>query len=112
MRTAKMLSSLFSFALVVGTAVTWTSLFLIGRTGEHLAIVGTGDVDNVRATGAWPEVIGYVQASPGVPVVGQPLTLRLSLDDPTPVGAAVALPYESVRAGDVVSGAMRTTGRS
>ena len=50
-----------SFALVVGTAVTWTSLFLISRTGEHLAIVGTGDVDNVRATGAWPEVIGYVQ---------------------------------------------------
>lgn len=50
-----------SFPLVVGTSVTWTSLFLISRTGEHLAIVGTGDVENVRSTGAWPEVIGYVQ---------------------------------------------------
>ncbi|MGN6361461.1 MAG: M24 family metallopeptidase [Thermomicrobiales bacterium] len=49
-----------SFPLVVGTGVTWTSLFLIGRD-EHVAIVGTGDVENVRATGAWPEVIGYVQ---------------------------------------------------
>lgn len=51
-----------SFPLVVGTSVTWTSLFLISRTGEHLAIVGTGDVDNVLATGAWPDVVGYVQS--------------------------------------------------
>ena len=50
-----------SMALVVGTAVTWTSLFLISRTAPHVAIVGTGDVANVRSTGAWPEVIGYVQ---------------------------------------------------
>ncbi len=50
-----------SFPLVVGTSVTWTGLFLISRMGEHLAIVGTGDVDNVRSTGAWPEVTGYVQ---------------------------------------------------
>ncbi len=50
-----------SFPLVVGTSVTWTGLFLISRTGEHLAIVGTGDVDNVRSTGAWPDTTGYVQ---------------------------------------------------
>ncbi len=50
-----------SFPLVVGTSVTWTSLFLISRTGEHIAIVGTADVENVKATGAWPDVIGYVQ---------------------------------------------------
>ncbi|MDP9372563.1 MAG: M24 family metallopeptidase, partial [Chloroflexota bacterium] len=50
-----------SFPLVVGASVTWTSLFLIGRTGENVAIVGTGDVENVRSTGAWPNVIGYVQ---------------------------------------------------
>jgi Xaa-Pro aminopeptidase len=50
-----------SFPLVVGTSVTWTSLFLIGRSGGHLAIVGTGDVENVKRTGAWPEVAGYVQ---------------------------------------------------
>jgi Xaa-Pro aminopeptidase len=51
-----------SFPLVVGTSVTWTSLFLIGRNGEHLAIVGTGDVESVKATGAWDNVIGYVQS--------------------------------------------------
>lgn len=50
-----------SFPLVVGTSVTWTSLFSISRTGAHIAIVGTGDVENVKATGAWPRVIGYVQ---------------------------------------------------
>jgi hypothetical protein len=51
-----------SFPLVVGTAVTWTSAFLIGRNGEHLAIVGTGDVEAVKATGAWDNVVGYVQS--------------------------------------------------
>lgn len=51
-----------SFPLVVGANVTWTSAFLIGRNGEHLAIVGTGDVEAVKATGAWDEVIGYVQS--------------------------------------------------
>ena len=51
-----------SFPLVVGTSVTWTGLFLISRTGEHLALVGTGDVDNVRSTQAWPDVTGYVQS--------------------------------------------------
>jgi Xaa-Pro aminopeptidase len=50
-----------SFPLVVGTSVTWTSLFLVSRTGENVAIVGTGDVENVKATGAWPDTIGYVQ---------------------------------------------------
>lgn len=51
-----------SFPLVVGTSVTWTSLFLIPRQGQPLAIVGTGDVENIRATGAWDDVIGYVQS--------------------------------------------------
>lgn len=50
-----------SFPLVVGTSVTWTAFFLIGRNGEHVAIVGTGDVENVKATGAWDRVSGYVE---------------------------------------------------
>ncbi len=49
-----------SFPLVVGTSVTWTAFFLIGRNGENVAIVGTGDVENVKATGAWDEVTGTV----------------------------------------------------
>ncbi len=51
-----------SFPLVIGTSITWTGLFLISRTGEHLAIVGTGDLANVQATGAWSTVEGYVQS--------------------------------------------------
>jgi Xaa-Pro aminopeptidase len=50
-----------SLPLVVGTSVTWESAFLISRDGNHIAIVGTGDVDNIRTTGAWENVIGYVQ---------------------------------------------------
>jgi Xaa-Pro aminopeptidase len=50
-----------SLPLVVGTSVTWESAFLIARNGEHLAIVGTGDVANVQQTGAWDNVIGYVE---------------------------------------------------
>jgi Xaa-Pro aminopeptidase len=50
-----------SLPLVVGTSVTWDSFFLISRRGEHVAIVGTGDVENIKQTVAWDEVIGYVQ---------------------------------------------------
>jgi Xaa-Pro aminopeptidase len=54
-----------SMPLVVGTSVTWESAFLISRTGEHLAIVGTGDVANVKQTGAWDNVVGYVEGISG-----------------------------------------------
>ncbi len=51
-----------SFPLVVGTSVTWTSLFLISRGGEQLAIAGTGDTANIAMGGAWTETVGYVQS--------------------------------------------------
>ncbi|MBX6342061.1 MAG: aminopeptidase P family protein, partial [Thermomicrobiaceae bacterium] len=54
-----------SLPLVVGTSVTWESAFLISKTGEHLAIVGSGDAANVRQTGAWDEIIGYVEGIRG-----------------------------------------------
>jgi Xaa-Pro dipeptidase len=50
-----------SLPLVLGTSVTWESFFLISRTGEHVAIVGTGDVENIKQTGAWDNIVGYVQ---------------------------------------------------
>ncbi len=53
-----------SLPLVVGTSVTWESFFLISRTSENVAIVGTGDVENIKQTDAWNQVVGYVQ-SPG-----------------------------------------------
>lgn len=50
-----------SLPLVVGTSVTWESAFLVSRDGNHVAIVGTGDVDNIKTTNAWDNVVGYVQ---------------------------------------------------
>lgn len=54
-----------SMPLVVGTSVTWESAFLVSRDGSHVAIVGTGDVDNIETTGAWDNVIGYVEGISG-----------------------------------------------
>lgn len=50
-----------SLPLVLGTSVTWETALLISRTGCHRAIVGTGDVENVKQTGAWDDVVGYVE---------------------------------------------------
>src|SRR5690606_26593573 len=50
-----------SLPLVLGTSVTWETALLISRTGRHRAIVGTGDVENVKQTGAWDDVVGYVE---------------------------------------------------
>ncbi len=69
--------------LVVGTSVTWESSFLISRDGDHAAIVGTGDVQNIKQTGAWDNVIGYVQG------FSQPLIAELERRDPN----AIALNY-------------------
>lgn len=55
-----------SLPLVVGTSVTWESAFLVSRSGDHAAIVGTGDVANIETTGAWDNVIGYVEGISGV----------------------------------------------
>lgn len=65
-----------SLPLVVGTSVTWESAFIISRTGDHVAIVGTGDVENIRQTGAWDNVIGYVQG------IREPLQDELAKRDP------------------------------
>ncbi|MCM8749172.1 Xaa-Pro peptidase family protein [Thermomicrobiaceae bacterium CFH 74404] len=65
-----------SLPLVVGTSVTWESAFLVSRTGEHTAIVGTGDVENIRQTGAWDNVVGYVEG------VSRPLLEALERYDP------------------------------
>jgi Xaa-Pro aminopeptidase len=54
-----------SLPLVVGTSVTWESAFLVSRSGEHVAIVGTGDVENIKQTGAWDNVVGYVEGISG-----------------------------------------------
>jgi Xaa-Pro aminopeptidase len=74
-----------SLPLVVGTSVTWESAFLVSRTGEHIAIVGTGDVENIRQTGAWENVVGYVEGISG------PMIAALERLDPN----AIALNYST-----------------
>ena len=47
--------------LVIGTTITWPSAFLITASGQTIALVGTGDVGNVRSTGGYDRVDGYVK---------------------------------------------------
>lgn len=49
-----------SLALVVGTTVTWTSIFLMTADGERTAIVGTYDKPNLENTGNFTRVLDYV----------------------------------------------------
>lgn len=72
-----------SLPLVVGTSVTWESAFMISRTGRHRALVGTGDVENVKQTGAWDEITGYMEGLSG------PLRKALADYDPR----SIALNY-------------------
>jgi Xaa-Pro aminopeptidase len=72
-----------SMPLVVGTSVTWESAFLVSRDGDHVAIVGTGDVENIKQTGAWDNVIGYVEG------ISDALREEIAARDPN----AIALNY-------------------
>jgi Xaa-Pro aminopeptidase len=49
-----------SLDVVVGTQVTWPSAFLMTRSGERHAIVGSLDRANLESLGHWPEITGYV----------------------------------------------------
>lgn len=44
---------------LIGVDVTWHSAFLISRSGDHEAIIGYYDADNVRLLGAYPTVTAY-----------------------------------------------------
>lgn len=45
--------------LIFDGDVTWQSAFLVGRDGRRMAIIGHFDAENVRALGAYNEVIPY-----------------------------------------------------
>jgi Xaa-Pro aminopeptidase len=53
-----------SLSLILGPdlQMTWHSAFILTRQGQRIAIVGRYDVENVRSTGAYGEVIGYDQS--------------------------------------------------
>jgi Xaa-Pro aminopeptidase len=49
-----------SFDLVVGANVTWHSAFILTRSGDRVAVVGSLDKANIEAHGHYPEIVTYV----------------------------------------------------
>ncbi len=47
--------------LILGQSLTWQSALIVTRRGDRIAIVGNYDADAVSSTGAWKEVIPYVE---------------------------------------------------
>lgn len=62
--------------LILGLDLTWQSALMVSRTGERIAIVGHFDVENVKRTGGYTQVIGYHES------LRQPLLEVLQRLDP------------------------------
>lgn len=62
--------------LILGLDMVWHSAFLLNRDGRHQAIVGHFDAENVRAIGAYNQVLTYHQG------IGDPLREVLKDRDP------------------------------
>ncbi|HEX6853151.1 MAG TPA: M24 family metallopeptidase [Candidatus Polarisedimenticolaceae bacterium] len=86
-----------SLDVVVGTQVTWPSAFLLTRTGERYAIVGSLDRANLESLGLWPEITGYVG---GITddlrrllsrLDPRTIAINVSEDDPTADGLTVGM---------------------
>ncbi len=45
--------------LIIGVDVTWKSAFLVNRSGQHVAVVGHFDAENVRNLNAYTKVLPY-----------------------------------------------------
>jgi hypothetical protein len=56
-----------------------------------------------------PNLAGSVEYTPKVAVAGHVVTLKVTFNDPELLGSAPAVPYETVRAGDVQHGVVRAT---
>jgi Xaa-Pro aminopeptidase len=65
--------------LVVGGNVTWQSAFIITRSGERLAILGSLDKAGHEALGNYPSIVGYVKG------IGEPLREALARLDPAQI---------------------------
>lgn len=44
---------------LIGSTITWPSAFLLDKSGQSCAIVGSGDAGTVRDSGVWDEVRAY-----------------------------------------------------
>ncbi len=62
--------------LILGQPVTWQSAFILTSRGDAIAIVGKYEDEAVRSTGAWKQVLPYVQS------IRSPLTTTLARLDP------------------------------
>lgn len=48
--------------MIVGTNCTWQSAFIITKTGDSIALLGSLDVANMRTIGTYKEVHGYIKS--------------------------------------------------
>src|SRR4051794_12982329 len=78
--------------MVVGMDVTWHSAFIVGRSGERIAVVGRFDAENVRNLGGYTQVIPYDQSIRPALLEAitrlnpQTIALNYSLSDPAADG--------------------------
>jgi Xaa-Pro aminopeptidase len=82
--------------LIYGGDVTWRSAFLISRDGQHTAVVGHFDAENVRNLNVYPHVVGYHEG------ISQPL--RDTLDRLQPQTIAVNYSENDVAADGLTHG--------
>ncbi|MCA9283946.1 MAG: aminopeptidase P family protein [Phycisphaerales bacterium] len=82
--------------IILGQSLTWQSALVVTAKGDTVAIVGTHDADAVRSTGAWHEVVGYVQG------IGEPL--RELLDRLAPRHIAINESTDDVKADGLTVG--------
>src|SRR6266536_6253808 len=72
-------------SLAVGTTITWPAAFIVETGGRKTAMVGTGDVANVRDVGAFDDVVGYVKD------IGPALLGLLESRDPRKIGLSYSV---------------------
>jgi Xaa-Pro aminopeptidase len=82
--------------LILGQNLTWQSALILTRRGDRLAIVGKFEDDAVRSTGAWSEVVPYVEG------IRAPLTETLRRLDPQSI--AVNFSVDDVKADGLTHG--------
>ncbi len=62
--------------MILGINVTWKSAFIINKDGETAAIAGSLDLDNIKQTGLYPQIIQYKES------FGDTFTAYLQKKDP------------------------------
>jgi Xaa-Pro aminopeptidase len=85
--------------LILGQELTWPSALIVTRRGlggDRIAIVGRHEDDSVARSGAWPEIVAYVEGVSG--------PLRTVLDRLDPASIAVNTSVNDVKADGLTHG--------